>query len=113
MIELNKTINSTTKDLESFDFNTIVSDLMKFNNALSDYLKIESSISKTSKDIIVKNFLTLLYPLAPHISSELLKEIVGIDEFLDWPEVDERYIRDKSFELVVQVNGKKLSLIHI
>ena len=109
LIELNKTINSTTKDLESFDFNTIVSDLMKFNNALSNYLKIESSISKISKDIVIKNFLTLLYPLAPHISSELLKEIVGIDEFLDWPEVDERYIRDKSFELVVQVNGKKKS----
>ena len=109
LIELNKTINSTTKDLESFDFNTIVSDLMKFNNALSDYLKIESSISKTSKDIIVKNFLTLLYPLAPHISSELLKEIVGIEEFLEWPEVDQRYIKDKSFELVVQLNGKKKS----
>ena len=53
-------IKNSLKDLESFDFNTIVSDLMKFNNALSDYLKIESSISKTSKDIIVKNFLTFI-----------------------------------------------------
>ena len=109
LIELNKTINSTTKDLESFDFNTIVSDLMKFNNALTEFLKIDRTISKNSREVIVKNFLTLLYPLAPHISSELLKEIVGIEEFLEWPEVDQRYIKDKSFELVVQLNGKKKS----
>ena len=109
LIELNKTINSTTKDLESFDFNTIVSDLMKFNNALSAYLKIDRTISKNSREVIVKNFLTLLYPLAPHISSELLKEILGEEEFVDWPQVDERYLRDKSFELVIQVNGKKKS----
>ncbi len=109
LIELNKTINSTTKDLESFDFNTIVSDLMKFNNVLSEFLKIDRTISKNSREVIVKNFLTLLYPLAPHISSELLKEILGEEEFVDWPQVDERYLRDKSFELVIQVNGKKKS----
>ncbi len=109
LIELNKTINSTTKDLESFDFNTIVSDLMKFNNALSEFLKIARTISINSREVIVKNFLTLLYPLAPHISSELLKEILGAEEFVDWPQVDERYLRDKSFELVIQVNGKKKS----
>ena len=109
LIELNKTINSTTKDLESFDFNTIVSDLMKFNNALSEFLKIARTISINSREVIVKNFLTLLYPLAPHISSELLKEILGGEEFVDWPQVDERYLRDKSFELVIQVNGKKKS----
>ena len=109
LIELNKTINSTTKDLESFDFNTIVSDLMKFNNALTEFLKIDRTISKNSREVIVKNFLTLLYPLAPHISSELLKEILGEEEFVDWPQVDERYLRDKSFELVIQVNGKKKS----
>ena len=82
---------------------------MKFNNVLSEFLKIDRTISKNSREVIVKNFLTLLYPLAPHISSELLKEILGEEEFVDWPQVDERYLRDKSFELVIQVNGKKKS----
>ena len=107
LIELNKTIKSVTNDIESFDFNTIVSDLMKFNNALSDYIKVESSISKISLDSIVRSFLSLLYPLAPHISSELMEKVYNERLFTHWPQVDDRYISDKSFELVVQINGKK------
>jgi leucyl-tRNA synthetase len=107
LIELNKTIKSVSSDIENFDFNTIVSDLMKFNNSLSDYLKASNEICKDSKDSIINNFLCLLYPLAPHISSELLDITSGKRAFGVWPEVNEKYILDKTFELVIQVNGKK------
>ncbi len=107
LIELNKTIKSVSNDIENFEFNTIVSDLMKFNNSLSDYLKANNDICKESRDSVIANFLCLLYPLAPHISSELLDLNLGSREFDVWPKVNEKYILDKTFELVIQVNGKK------
>ena len=107
LIELNKTIKSVSSDIENFEFNTIVSDLMKLNNSLSEYLKTNNEICKDSRDLIINNFLCLLYPLAPHISTELLDATLGDRAFSAWPEVDEKYIMDKTFELVIQVNGKK------
>ena len=107
LIDLNKTIKSVSKDIEDFDFNTIVSDLMKFNNALSAYIKKDNEICEESKETVITNFLCLLYPLAPHISSELLEATLGIKTFQVWPKINEKYILDKTFELVIQVNGKK------
>jgi len=107
LILINKTITNVTNDIEGFDFNTIVSDLMKCNNSLTDYLKENNQVTLESKNLLIKTFLTLLYPLAPHISSELLEITLGEKIFLEWPKVDERYSIQKTFELVVQVNGKK------
>jgi leucyl-tRNA synthetase len=107
LIELNKTIKAASKDIEEFEFNTIVSDLMKFNNSVSEYLKIKNNVCESSKNLLILNFLSLLYPLAPHISSELLEQTLGEKVFVKWPEVDERYILDKTYELVIQINGKK------
>ena len=107
LIELNKTIKAVSKDIEEFEFNTIVSDLMKFNNSVSDYLKIKNNISETSKNSLILNFLSLLYPLAPHISSELLEKILGEKVFDKWPKIDDNFIFDKTYELVIQINGKK------
>ena len=80
---------------------------MKCNNSLTDYLKENNQVTLESKNLLIKTFLTLLYPLAPHISSELLEITLGEKIFLEWPKVDERYSIQKTFELVVQVNGKK------
>ena len=107
LIELNKTIKAVSKDIEEFEFNTIVSDLMKFNNSVSDYLKIKNNISEISKNSLILNFLSLLYPLAPHISSELLEKILGEKVFDKWPKIDDNFIFDKTYELVIQINGKK------
>ena len=107
LIELNKTIKAASKDIEEFEFNTMVSDLMKFNNSVTDYLKIKNNICASSRNSLILNFLSLLYPLAPHISSELLEATLGERFFGKWPEVDERYILDKTYELVIQINGKK------
>jgi len=107
MIELNKTIKAVSKDIEGFEFNTIVSDLMKFNNSVSEYLKIKNNISEKSKNSLILDFLSLLYPLAPHLSSELLEKTLGEKVFDRWPKIDKNFLIDKTYELVIQINGKK------
>jgi leucyl-tRNA synthetase len=106
--KVNQSINSVSKHLDKFEFNTAVSDLMKLNNDLSEFLKNSKDVSKNSKDMIIKNICILLFPMAPHIASEIYEENFK-EELINvaWPKVDTGNLKDPTYELVVQINGKK------
>jgi len=106
--KVNQSINSVSKHLDKFEFNTAVSDLMKLNNDLSEFLKNSKDISKNSKDMIINNTCILLFPMAPHIASEIYKEYFKAELInIAWPKVDTENLKDPTYELVVQINGKK------
>ena len=106
--KVNQSINSVTKHLDKFEFNTAVSDLMKLNNDLSEFLNNSNEISKSSKELIIKNICILLFPMAPHIASEVYENYFSEDLIkISWPEVDTENLKDPTYELVIQVNGKK------
>ena len=106
--KVNQSINSVSKHLDKFEFNTAVSDLMKLNNELSDFLKNSQEISKSSKEMIIKNISILLFPMAPHIASEIYENYFGEDLInITWPQVDNENLKDPTYELVIQINGKK------
>ena len=106
--KINQTIFSVTNHLDKFEFNTAVSDLMKINIELTKYLSSTTAISIRTKDYIVFNICSLLYPFAPHIASELnnMHTSQNIAE-LSWPKFDETNLTNPTYELVVQINGKK------
>ena len=113
-INLNQTILSVTSHLEKFEFNTAVSDLMKLNNELSKYVKNNTEISKEFQKSIVEITCLLLNPFAPHISSELFHKYFNSDiSELNWPNVDSNKIKNLTYELVIQVNGKKRHAIEV
>ena len=106
--KVNQSINSISKHLDKFEFNTAVSDLMKLNNDLSEFLNNSNEISKSSKELIIKNICILLFPMAPHIASEVYENYFSEDLIkISWPEVDTENLKDPTYELVIQVNGKK------
>ncbi len=102
---MNIAIREISRDIERNQFNTAISELMKFYNAiLEDFYKIDSEF----KLIILKNFCILLAPFAPHISEELWS-IMGYSESVHkekWPKYDKSTIIKDSYELVIQINGK-------
>ena len=106
--KINQSIYSITKHLDKFEFNTAVSDLMKINIELTNYLGSTTFISQETKEYITFNICSLLYPFAPHIASEIydLHTNQNIAEFT-WPEFDEANLTNPTYELVVQINGKK------
>ena len=106
--KINQSIYSITKHLDKFEFNTAVSDLMKINIELTNYLGSATTITQETKDYITFNICSLLYPFAPHISSEIydLHTNQNIAEF-KWPEFDQANLTNPTYELVVQINGKK------
>ena len=105
---MNQTIFSVTRHLEKFEFNTGVSDLMKANNEISKYLNENSTASKETKDFVFNTMCNLLYPFSPHISSEIYNLFSKKDiSSLKWPEFDESNLSNPTYELVIQLNGKK------
>jgi leucyl-tRNA synthetase len=97
---LNQTIKKVGDDIESFGFNTAISQMMIFINHLS-----KQEIRPKS---IVEKFILVLAPFAPHIAEELWERLGHTDTltYEAWPEYDKELIKEKEIELVVQVNGK-------
>ena len=105
---MNQTIFSVTRHLEKFEFNTGVSDLMKANNEISSYLNKNTSVSNETKELVFSSMCNLLYPFSPHISSEIYDLYLNKDiSTLDWPTYEESNLTNPTYELVVQINGKK------
>jgi len=80
---------------------------MSLSNEFNDHGKI------TKKDF--KTFITLLNPVAPHITEELW-QIAGFDGYLhegNWPEYDEEKIKEDTIEMPVQVNGRVRGTIEV
>jgi leucyl-tRNA synthetase len=97
---LHKTIKKVGGDIESFGFNTAISQMMIFINHLSQ--------QKNRPKSVIETFLLLLSPFAPHISEELWSKLhhEGSLAYEQWPEYKEELIKEKEIELAVQVNGK-------
>ncbi|MFL6500841.1 MAG: leucine--tRNA ligase [Candidatus Udaeobacter sp.] len=102
---LHATIKKVTEDIESFSFNTAISQMMIFVNGFTNAETIPLSAMRT--------FLILLNPFAPHISSELWERLNA--EFGDaredvtqqsWPDYDEGLLIEDEVEIVIQINGK-------
>lgn len=96
---LHKTIQKVGADYEQFKFNTAISALMIFVNAIDkEGITLEQ----------YKTLLQLLAPITPHITEELW-EAVGEKESIhltDWPPYDEALIVDEKATLAIQINGK-------
>ena len=87
---------------------------MKINNQISEYVKNNKSISSEVKKLTLQNVCLLLNPFAPHISSEIFYRNFNseITEH-NWPSVNKEKIKNPTYELVVQVNGKKKYAIEV
>ena len=59
-----------------------------------------------------RQFIILLNPLAPHITSELYEIVFG-KQILDdcWPKYQEKYLSEGTIQIPVQINSKKACVI--
>ena len=53
-----------------------------------------------------------MMPVLPHVISEAVKEL-GYTEKLEWPKVESKHLEEKFVNIVIQINGKKKSLIKV
>ena len=97
----NKTVKKVTDDYESLDINTAISQMMIFINEVY-------KVGKLPKEYGI-GLIKLLNPLVPHITEEIWQQVFNGEKTIayeSWPEYDPDKLKDDTYELVVQVNGK-------
>jgi leucyl-tRNA synthetase len=108
---LHATIKKVTEDLDGLRFNTAISAMMVFVN--------EAMTWETKPVSVLRDFLILLAPFAPHISEELWAKFATLDprpstlSYAPWPEFDPALLVEDTLEIPVQVNGKLRDVIKV
>ncbi len=106
-IKMHQTIKKVGHDFEHLKFNTAIAAMMALIN---DFYK-KGAINKAE----YKTLLTLLNPVAPHMTEELWS-ILGCEGRIyqtTWPEFEEAKTVESTVEIAVQINGKTKATINI
>jgi leucyl-tRNA synthetase len=98
---LHYTIKKVSDDLDTFGFNTAISQMMIFVNEFSR----QEALPREAAEAFVK----LLAPFAPHIGEELWQGLGhqdGTVAYVPWPQYNPEYIKADEIEIAVQFMGK-------
>jgi len=117
--KVHQTIFRVTRDIqEKFHFNTAISSLMELLNEMIDYVRFleEKGASSEEKEMLVfasRTLVSLLNPIAPHLSEELW-QLLGGKNLLStesWPTYQEEKMYEEEVEVIVQINGRVRSKV--
>ncbi len=109
---LHACIKKVTEDLDGMRFNTAISAMMVFVN--------EAMTWQNKPFAVMKTFLQLLAPFAPHLSEELWQRLHSTFgqvppslTYAPWPKFDPARLVESEIEIPVQVNGKFRDVIKV
>ena len=109
---LHACIKKVTEDLDGMRFNTAISAMMVFIN--------EGITWQTKPLAVMKTFLQLLTPFAPHLAEELWARLHSTFgqaatslAYASWPKFDAALLVENEIEIPVQVNGKLRDVIKV
>jgi leucyl-tRNA synthetase len=109
---LHACIKKVTEDLDGLRFNTAISAMMVFVN---------DAITWDTKPVsVLRGFLILLQPFAPHLAEELCAKLAVPNSqpstslaYAPWPKFDAALLVESEIEIPVQVNGKLRVVIKV
>ncbi len=104
----NKYIKNTTKHIQDFQFNNAIASIRSLFNEINEYLIFNKNCLSLKKHAL-KQFLKLIHPICPHISSELWLKIGNTNQLSTekWPSVEEKYLINDEIIIPIQINGKR------
>ncbi len=105
--KMHQTIKKVSQDFENLKYNTGIAAMMALIN---EFYK-KNQVTKGE----FKTLITLLNPVAPHITEELWNAL-GFEGRIyqtTWPEYDEAKTVESTVEIAVQINGKMKATINV
>jgi leucyl-tRNA synthetase len=109
---LHTCIRKVTEDLDGMRFNTAISAMMVFVN--------EALAWETRPAPVLRPFLQLLAPFAPHVAEELWEKLQRAFPgqhadltYAPWPVFEAAHLVEDTLEIPVQVNGKLRDVIRV
>ena len=106
-VTMHQTIKKVSNDFENLKYNTAIAAMMSLIN---DFYR-KNAVTKGE----FKTLLTLLNPVAPHITEEIW-QAAGFEGYIyqtAWPEFDEAKTIESTIEIAVQINGKTRATLKI
>lgn len=106
-VTMHQTIKKVSSDFENLKYNTAIAAMMSLIN---DFYR-KNAVTKGE----FKTLLTLLNPVAPHITEEIW-QVVGYEGRIyqtTWPEYEEAKTIEATIEIAVQINGKTRATLFI
>ena len=105
--KMHQTIKKVSNDFGNLKFNTAIAAMMSLIN---EFYK-KNSVTKGE----YKTLITLLNPVAPHMTEELWSILGGEGRLYQtaWPEYEEAKTVESTVEIAVQINGKTKATISI
>ena len=106
------TIAKVSEDIsERFSFHTAISAVQELGNLGTKGVSegtIETDAARGALRYAAQTAVSLLFPFAPHVTSEMWEALGGGEELwrAPWPVADPAYLERESVTVVVQVNGK-------
>ena len=106
-VKMHQTIKKVSNDFESLKYNTAIAAMMALIN---EFYK-KNAVTRGE----FKTLLTLLNPVAPHITEEIWQTVgfKGRIYQTTWPEFNESKTVENTVEIAVQINGKTKATLDI
>jgi leucyl-tRNA synthetase len=113
--ELHLLVGQADYDIQRTQFNTVASAAIKMLNAMQEAAATAVKLADTPLGTLqtalhegMSLLLRVLYPIAPHVSHALWRELGYAGDIVSapWPVVDKAALEQDEIELVLQVNGK-------
>tara|TARA_B110000259_G_scaffold187181_1_gene240508 strand:- start:1210 stop:2112 length:903 start_codon:yes stop_codon:yes gene_type:complete len=105
----NSLVEKVSKNIENFNYNVIVANFHEAYNFLNNQID-----KNTSNQILKESYIKILLmmsPFIPHLISECLDDLNCKEK--DWPKYEKKYLEKNQVNIVIQVNGKKRSMIQV
>ena len=106
----NQSINKINQALKKFRYNVIIA---TYHEIYSYYKKITENGKnfKNLKYSFQKIMLTMI-PVIPHLANECLEKL-NYNKDINWPDVEQKYLKTETINIVIQINGKKRAIISV
>ena len=96
--------------LENFRYNVIIAVFHEIYTFFSKLVEKDKNYINFQENY--KKILITMLPIIPHIVSECLIKMGSLDE-IKWPNIDDKYLHETTTNIVIQINGKKRSIINL
>jgi leucyl-tRNA synthetase len=107
LVKWNQTKKAVTHRMEDLEYNTAIAALMELLNVMRE--------ENCRERRVVEEMIIMVAPFAPHFAEECWERLGHRTSVFSahWPTWDEHLTVEHTVELVVQVNGKTRSKVHV
>ena len=88
----------------------IIANIYETYNFLFDLIRKKKNLKNLKENYL--KILVCISPIIPHFSSECLSKFADKSAF-EWPKYNKKYLNEENVKIVIQINGKKRSLLEV